>query len=483
MKQLTCEMCGSTDLVKQDGYFVCQTCGTKYSVEEAKKMMIEGTVEVQGTVKVENVAQIDSLLKLANSSFDSHNYAQAENFCNQIIAIDDKNYEAWKLKGEAINYQISASNPRILEVFNCIMTSYRVLDDEGKEEHEADILVSIKTCFEGEIDFWLDQLDSTRPTESAINKVKSTFNDSISKITSAFIEMGLGEYVDEYKTKLTNYFITKVSVKCVSLWKTTVGYNYYRESFDKNNHTFDSNTNTSDKQVIWVDDDYRPSDEILRTFLSECDNLINLLLFTTTLFNAETNHKTIINVYENVIFLNSHAILSESFNRMVSTTTNQYGAVTDKHEYWKSSKSLTSKAIDIRTKNNEKYRESILELVPEYKKTFLEYKKTFLEGKLKSLDETISSIVTERHLRQPIGGAVWMLIGIISVFTSILCGTTGGDAELTAFFLVFGLIGIMAGVYGFTLHPSKDVIKTNVAKREELIKERNKIQKEVDSLE
>ena len=38
MKQLTCEMCGSTDLLKQDGVFVCQTCGTKYSVEEAKKM-------------------------------------------------------------------------------------------------------------------------------------------------------------------------------------------------------------------------------------------------------------------------------------------------------------------------------------------------------------------------------------------------------------------------------------------------------------
>ena len=44
MKQLTCEMCGSTDLMKQDGVFVCQSCGTKYSVEEAKKMMVEGTV-------------------------------------------------------------------------------------------------------------------------------------------------------------------------------------------------------------------------------------------------------------------------------------------------------------------------------------------------------------------------------------------------------------------------------------------------------
>ena len=37
MKQLTCEMCGSVDLIKQDGYFVCQSCGCKYSVEEAKK--------------------------------------------------------------------------------------------------------------------------------------------------------------------------------------------------------------------------------------------------------------------------------------------------------------------------------------------------------------------------------------------------------------------------------------------------------------
>jgi len=40
MKQLTCELCGGTDLIKQDGVFVCQNCGTKYSVEEAKKMMI-----------------------------------------------------------------------------------------------------------------------------------------------------------------------------------------------------------------------------------------------------------------------------------------------------------------------------------------------------------------------------------------------------------------------------------------------------------
>lgn len=58
MKQLTCEMCGSTDLIKDGGVFVCQTCGCKYSVEEARKMMIEGTVDVRGTVQVDNSANV-----------------------------------------------------------------------------------------------------------------------------------------------------------------------------------------------------------------------------------------------------------------------------------------------------------------------------------------------------------------------------------------------------------------------------------------
>ena len=39
MKQLTCEMCGSGEIIKKDGVYVCQHCGTQYTVEEAKKLM------------------------------------------------------------------------------------------------------------------------------------------------------------------------------------------------------------------------------------------------------------------------------------------------------------------------------------------------------------------------------------------------------------------------------------------------------------
>ena len=38
MKAIVCEMCGSNDVVKQDGFYVCQHCNTKYSVEEAKNI-------------------------------------------------------------------------------------------------------------------------------------------------------------------------------------------------------------------------------------------------------------------------------------------------------------------------------------------------------------------------------------------------------------------------------------------------------------
>ena len=78
MKKLTCEMCGSQNLIKEGGVFVCQACGTQYSVEEAKKMMIEGTVEVQGTVKVDNSDNIEKFYQLARRARENCDYEEAE---------------------------------------------------------------------------------------------------------------------------------------------------------------------------------------------------------------------------------------------------------------------------------------------------------------------------------------------------------------------------------------------------------------------
>lgn len=95
MKRLTCEICGSTDLIKQDGVFVCQSCGCKYTVEEVKKMMIEGTVDVSGsTVKVDTSAKLQNLYTLARRAKDENNVCDAAAYYREIRMEDPHSWEA-----------------------------------------------------------------------------------------------------------------------------------------------------------------------------------------------------------------------------------------------------------------------------------------------------------------------------------------------------------------------------------------------------
>lgn len=133
MKRLTCEMCGSTDLIKQDGVFVCQTCGCKYSIEEAKKMMVEGTVEVTGTVKVDNSAAIENYLDMARNAIDAGNNKEADEYCNKIIEMDTANWEAWLIKGRAVGWQSTLGNNRVGETINAFSKALENCPEDMKD--------------------------------------------------------------------------------------------------------------------------------------------------------------------------------------------------------------------------------------------------------------------------------------------------------------------------------------------------------------
>lgn len=94
MKALTCEMCGNTNLIKEDGVFVCQSCNTKYSVEEAKKMMIDGTVEVAGTVKIDTSSELSNLYEIARRAKDNDNSENAFKYYDMILVKDPNSWEA-----------------------------------------------------------------------------------------------------------------------------------------------------------------------------------------------------------------------------------------------------------------------------------------------------------------------------------------------------------------------------------------------------
>ena len=131
MKQLTCEMCGSTDLMKQEGVFVCQTCGMKYSIEEAKKMMIEGTVDVQGTVKVDNSAFVEKYLSNARRAYEKEDWEEVEKYYNMVEQNAPNNMEAvfFSAYGKAILSLTDDDYYKRQQKFNVLNKSISVIND------------------------------------------------------------------------------------------------------------------------------------------------------------------------------------------------------------------------------------------------------------------------------------------------------------------------------------------------------------------
>ena len=64
MKKMVCDLCESTEFVKSDGFFECQSCHTKYTEEDAKKLL----KEVKNKRFEEKLAQADDLAKKFFSS-------------------------------------------------------------------------------------------------------------------------------------------------------------------------------------------------------------------------------------------------------------------------------------------------------------------------------------------------------------------------------------------------------------------------------
>jgi Zn finger protein HypA/HybF involved in hydrogenase expression len=58
MKAIKCELCGSNEFIKEGDYFICKHCRTQYSLENARKMMVEGAVEITGVVQIDKSNEI-----------------------------------------------------------------------------------------------------------------------------------------------------------------------------------------------------------------------------------------------------------------------------------------------------------------------------------------------------------------------------------------------------------------------------------------
>ncbi len=151
MKRIVCEMCGSSDLIKQDGIYVCQYCGCKYTVEEAKKLMVEGTVDVSGsTVKVDDSEELKNLYQLARRAKNDNNAKNAEKYYDQILIKDPTNWEAafYEVYFQAVACSDAQLKFAIRSVANNVDTTLKLIRDhvEDPSDQEDHVMEMAGRC-------------------------------------------------------------------------------------------------------------------------------------------------------------------------------------------------------------------------------------------------------------------------------------------------------------------------------------------------
>ena len=142
MKAMVCEMCQSNDVVKQDGMYVCQHCGTKYSVEEARKMLIEGTVVIDTSEEVKKY------LQNARRAKSKEDWAETEKYYNLVEQNDPHCIEAifYSAYGKAKTSLVEADFYKRQAAFRVLQNCISIVDDNydmENEDEEKTILLSI----------------------------------------------------------------------------------------------------------------------------------------------------------------------------------------------------------------------------------------------------------------------------------------------------------------------------------------------------
>ena len=98
MKKMVCEVCGASSMKKVNGVFVCQECGTEYSLEEARKLLKEEPLAADYVGEVPVVPSDDNVssetneqtkLKLKYDLLCWHNFFQKCHELEKSLYIPD----------------------------------------------------------------------------------------------------------------------------------------------------------------------------------------------------------------------------------------------------------------------------------------------------------------------------------------------------------------------------------------------------------
>lgn len=185
MKKITCEICGSNDLIKKDNFFECQLCGTKYSTEEVKKIVLEGSIDISGsTVKIDNSGNIENYLSIAQNAYKANNMSECEKYCNMILEIDSKIYEALLLKGK-----LECRYARIEGAKSYFFHALDNVPDDKRDEVKEEILTEIFYIFEYLMNNVCEEAQEHVNSKHLCMKVVDYINENAKELKENFMEL------------------------------------------------------------------------------------------------------------------------------------------------------------------------------------------------------------------------------------------------------------------------------------------------------
>ena len=199
MKQMTCEMCGSTNLVKQDGVFVCQDCGCKYSLEEAKKLLVEGHIDISGsTVKVDMSSKIHNLYILARRAKKEKRYGESQEYYRRILLYEPDSWEAYFNSG---SFTWSNINQDVL------LATFNFIDEMPNKTKKHEAYSEIAKSCTANFGNWLVKTNEYFSSEDIKKNGKSL--KVFYNLILILEERGIKDFTSELK---------ELFEKCVMIW-------------------------------------------------------------------------------------------------------------------------------------------------------------------------------------------------------------------------------------------------------------------------
>ena len=139
MKQIVCEMCGSNKMLKKDGIYECQYCGCQYTLEEARKLIVEGTVKIDDSDKAVN------WIKLADTAYKNNNWKEAYSYYCKVLEVYPEEWHSIYRKALSTGWQSTLGNINARETIGGISDGFKtLLASDNTNDFKASGIVSME---------------------------------------------------------------------------------------------------------------------------------------------------------------------------------------------------------------------------------------------------------------------------------------------------------------------------------------------------